>query len=542
MTITPKAIEIISDKIGEIQTNPPTNSMLDRLKRITTETLIVAETHESLGGFWPEPGTLTTTTPIGDPTDYKIDSRGNLSIRGPMTTDEGSFREDFSGTTIYKVIAGTITFTNNSKVITGVASTFTNGLIQYADYIKLSTDSDTTYAKILSIISDTELLLENVYTGSTATGTGYHAKFVPIIGAGGAITVASSICTITSGTTINSLTRISRDIDYGPLVMAVNASISVRRSNQIGYIGLTDDAIAPTISAYFQFDGTSVTTIKTVTQFSADPTDIESNTIVLVALSSVSKRYKIELAQEYVSFYVDDVLVSAHKNHIPSPYVYMQAMLGWVNTGTVVGTSLMQIDTIFIGNIDALQVMSGMGNLPVIISNPPIAPAFISTSGFEISLVITRPSDIIPYSINDLINNSVGSTTLPQFNFSVLGNLNYRFIEVTSVTIISNNGAASPKLAPYLHLFNVNNPGFAVTDNSPFLPTYTSLVNYRALSIGPSFTAIDTGDLCYLLTTPDKPMILKLSSSSRIFLALVNSSPYIPIADETIKVILKGRI
>ena len=31
---------------------------------------------ESLGGFWPEPGSLTTTTTIGDITNFNIDTIG----------------------------------------------------------------------------------------------------------------------------------------------------------------------------------------------------------------------------------------------------------------------------------------------------------------------------------------------------------------------------------------------------------------------------------------------------------------------------------
>ena len=542
MEITPRAIESIDNKIGEIQENPTANSVLDRLKRITTEKLTTAETHDSLGGFWPEPGTLTTTTTIGEPTNSKVDSRGNLSIRGPVTTDEGSLREDFSGTTIYYIEEGTLTFTNGSRTVTGVLTTFTDGTNQYADYIRLSTDPDTVYAKIESVISDTELLLENNYAGTTGTGLGYHTKFKPIIGPGGTITVESSLCLIESGTTNNTLTRITRDIDYCPLIFTVNAIISQRIANQTGYIGLTDDAITPTISAYFQFDGIDELIIKTVTQFSAQATDKETNTITLAQSTSSEHRYRLELAQEYAAFYVDDLLVSTHKNHIPSPYAYMNALAGWVNGIVPASTTTMSIDNIFIGNIDALQIITGLSSVPVLIGNTALLPVFTTTSDFQISLEITRPTDTTPYDINDLINNN-GSTTLPAFDFSILGDLTNRFIEILSIIIISNNGAITlPRLSPFIHLFNVNSPGFTVTDNSPFSPTYTQMINYRVLSIDSTFTPIASGSDCYLLVSADKDRILKLDASSKVYLALINSNAYIPSSSEKITVILQGRL
>jgi len=511
---------------------------------IATDLISSTPIHESLGGFWPEPGTLTTLTTIGETTDYKVDTRGNLSTRGPVTTDEGSVSEDFTGTTIYYIENGTLKFINNSNVVTGVGTTFTDGTEAYADYIKLSIDPDTAYAKIESVISDTELLLENVYIGTTGIGSGYHAKFKPLIGAGGAITVVNSLCSIASGATINAITKIFRSIDYCPLIFSTNVAVSKRIVNQTGYLGLTDNVTTPTISAYFQFDGTSDLIIKTVTQSSAQATEIETNTITLLTSTSTQRRYRIDLEQEYVAFYVDDNLIATHKTHIPGPYSYMDGLAGWVNGAVApASTTTMSVDSIYIGNVDSLVITSGLLNLPVVVSNSALVPVYTSNSDFQISLQIQKTGNSNDYSVGDIVNNA-GSSVLPPFDFSTLGNLQNRYINVTSVIVISNHGGVSisNEIAPVIHLFNSNTlTSTPVTDGSFFNPSYSEVIAKRVLSIDSvGITPIRIGTGCYLLSELSISRILQLDATCKTYLALINTTAYSPANGELITVILKG--
>lgn len=76
------------------------------------------------------------------------------------------------------------------------------------------------------------------------------------------------------------------------------------------------------------------------------------------------------------------------------------------------------------------------------------------------------------------MNNS-GSSVLPTFDFSTLGNLQNRYINVTSLNIISSNGGVSiaNEMVPVVHLFNANTiPGSTLTDNTPFNPSYTAVI------------------------------------------------------------------
>jgi hypothetical protein len=137
--------------------------------------------------FTPDDKNIFTT----DLADLSLDAENKLQIRGQILTDEGSFRDDFSGNSLSFTGTGTATFTNGSTTVLGIGTLFTAELT-FNEYIKKVSDSETLYVRISEIISDTELILMTGYAGTTATTTFMASSWDTTTPAGGSITVSNS--------------------------------------------------------------------------------------------------------------------------------------------------------------------------------------------------------------------------------------------------------------------------------------------------------------------------------------------------------------
>lgn len=76
------------------------------------------------GGFWPDPAATYPDDSIPSvPASPAVDAQGNLATRGPVTTDEGGFRESFNAALASPWVsapgAGTIAIANSVLTITG---------------------------------------------------------------------------------------------------------------------------------------------------------------------------------------------------------------------------------------------------------------------------------------------------------------------------------------------------------------------------------------------------------------------------------------
>jgi hypothetical protein len=576
----------INTKTGEVQASPTANTVLDRLKTVGTNT-----THLGIGGYQPETGSLTTLTKLGDNSDYKVDSRGNMNIRGMVITDEGSFRQEFQGTTLYNTIVGTsCTFTNGSRYVTGVATTFNDATFGYADYVKLSTDTDASYARIESITSATTLTLISAYTGTGGTGTGYMAAYTPLTGAGGSFTVGSSLANIVSGTTTASVTKLFRAIDFCPLIYVVNASISQRIANQTAYIGLSDNIANPTISAFFQFDGTSANTVKCVTQSSVNAADIDTDTITTLAVATNTiQRYRIELNQDSVLFLVNDVLIASHKNHITFPYSYMNGVIGWVNGTSPATTSTIVVDNTYIGNIDIVQVggpnldvmrtdmdsivaktgevqasptantildrlktigtnTSGVGtnnftatnstNLNTIKTNTDFLVTVGSLQGtdlFEYTTSIIRPSNTTAYAVNQ----AYAATAATAYSFTT-AHIS-QIVQIDEINITNNNTNAP--ITPTIYLAETAAP---VTWADQTIPSTLTMNNVPYMEIIPNTILVKipgNASNPNVLKVPIVNMNIKMltDSSAKLYFGVVTSTIFTPISGEYLTITIKGR-
>jgi hypothetical protein len=326
------------------------------------------------GAFYPESLYPIIEPGIEEDAYSNFDSAGNLAIRGSISTDEGSFRDSFVGTSLSRPITGTLTFTSGSTTVTGSGTSFTTSKINVfkSDYIKL--DADSTYYRVIKIIDDTTLIIDSPYAGTTASGAASFRKYYTKTDAGTSISVANSKCVLTSGTTANSEVALMKEIDYCPLIMSIKVSLSQRIANQIGYVGMVeagDHAIDPSNSTWFEFTGTSNTQV--VCKSSLD-TGVESTTIALPSGMSTDQelRYRIEVSQEYVQFSIEGVIVATHYNLIPDPYAVLNLHHAILNGATPPASSTtMSIDTVFISNANILQIQSGYTGIPLRVESAP---------------------------------------------------------------------------------------------------------------------------------------------------------------------------
>lgn len=501
---------------------------------VNTDAIKTNTTHNSLGGFSPETAILTTLTNLGDTSDYKVDSRGNMNVRGQVLTDEGSYREEFVGTTLYHTLVGTVTFTNGSRFVTGSGTAFTNKTFGYSDYIKLSTDTDASYARIESITSATTLTLVAAYTGTGGAGTGYTSSFTPLTGTGGSFTFGSSLANVISGTTTASVTKLFRSIDYCPLTIVVNATISQRIANQTAYIGMSDNVASPTISAFFQFDGTNANVVKLVTQSTAAAADIDTDTINLSTASTVSKRYKVEINQEAVLFTIDDILVGTHKNHIPTPYAYMNGVIGWVNGTSPASTSTIAIDNVYVGNYDSVSIYNNS-----IVGTVPNQASYTRPATFYCHVTLTRAANTSAYPAMGIINH-LANSTLPVFDFSAYGNLIGKTVRIKQVQF----GMATPRNLTYL-ITNQAAMGSQVwTDRTVFAPAAAdfyscqkTVVNYQPdIYVGGIASSMDNENPSLINAQMD------IDANNKLYLVLISVAGFTPASGELFDISIKGEI
>ena len=111
-----------------------------------TGTFTVTELLPQVAGYYPDQSnsySVGTITP-------SVDAGGSLITRGAVFVDEGSFREEFTGSSLDTLLTGTVTFTNGSTNVTGVGTAFTTEVPKYA-FVKKSADSETLYVAVNSI-------------------------------------------------------------------------------------------------------------------------------------------------------------------------------------------------------------------------------------------------------------------------------------------------------------------------------------------------------------------------------------------------------
>jgi hypothetical protein len=316
-------------------------------------------------GFRPDPSSYETSNRV----QVGIDSEKQLTTRGAVLTDEGSFRDDFTGASLATALSGTSAFSGTSVV--GTATSYTTQ-VQYQQWIKLDADSETSWALVAEVIDDTHLTLDSAYSGG-ASGAASVANWATSTGTGGSITVGTSNVSISSSTSAGSI-YIKRAGDYLPMVAEFYATVDQRRANQTVIMGFRDNWAAPRKRAEIQMTGTDPAKITLVTSAGTAAADIQSTTVSLPNSGSTvaSHEYSLEIAGDEVTLSVDGNIVASNSLHVPGPYDTMDVFAGIQNSAGGVAATVLALDVAFFQNVDRVEVANSFGASPL--------PATISQS------------------------------------------------------------------------------------------------------------------------------------------------------------------
>lgn len=322
-------------------------------------------------GYDPDPSGFQPPVSGGAATAsmHVLDPSGHVVVRGPVLTDEGSFRDDFPGVTLTPALTGVLTFTNGSTTVTGVGTLFTTELSK-AFYTRLGADSNAFLERVDLIVSDTELELEEPYGGAGGAGAAVRAFWLPTTVGTGVIAVAASVATLTVGAPMGDTAQIVREVDYLPLILTSHALISQRVVNQEAVIGFESaDPIYPGQRAVIVFDGVVNTTIKFITASSSAAADIQTTVVTLPGglTTATSHEYSISMAGRVCTLTFNGLIVARHLDHIPYPYTIVNAVHRIVNTGVAAAGTILTVEEVWLSNQDAIQVNNDLRADPLLV-------------------------------------------------------------------------------------------------------------------------------------------------------------------------------
>lgn len=294
---------------------------------------------------------------IGDPQQVLSDPSGQLAVRATVLTDEGSFRDDFSGSSLLTALTGTPTFTNGSTVVIGNGTAFTSE-VDTNSHVKITAHANSALARVSYVISDAQLVLDAPYTGATATGAASESSWQinqpasPANISLGSNSLLSILARVTSG----DICGINRSGDTQPFVLDVVAYISQRVANQQAVFGFQDTQFAPVEQAVFVFDGTDNTKIRCRTSFASDSTQETLATYPGSLTSAVAVVYEIQASADRCRFIINGTQIAEHRTHVYRPYTSMQQVAYIENTGTVASQTTFTLDSVYFQNKDVLSL------------------------------------------------------------------------------------------------------------------------------------------------------------------------------------------
>jgi hypothetical protein len=176
----------------------------------------------------------------------------------------------------------------------------------------------------------------------------------------------------------------------------------------------------------------------------------------------------------------------------------------------------------------------------VAVTNTLINQVYIRPTEFEISGEITRAANATAYVTNAIINGN-GVTTLMELDFTGLGAVGSRALQINSVAVLSSYGAATVKLNPVVHLFqNATITGQTLTDTTAFNPSYAISKTDDSVIFESLYTLVGHGSGCYKILQSEMMRNCKLNADGKLFAAIIAGAAYTPASAEKISVIIKG--
>lgn len=315
---------------------------------------------EFKSGFTPDPSSY----PTGLKGSLQFDGANSLQTRGPVHSDESSFRDHFQGSSLSSAISGTLTFTNGSTTVTGSGTSFISNLTtQY--FIKLNSDSETSWMQVGTIISDTELELVSAYQGSSGSGASSKTYWATGTASGASISVNSSKVTLVNGLSSGAHTFISRTVDYGPLFVQFKASCTSIQSNQDVYFGLFDDHENPTEKVAIQFSST-INNNQVIFRTGVNGQD-ETSTVTIpgTALINSENIYAFSITGNSVTLQINGKIVAQHKSYLPGPYSVLYAAAFLTNNAVLGSSTSLAIDFFWVNNSNRVEIANSYVGEPV---------------------------------------------------------------------------------------------------------------------------------------------------------------------------------
>lgn len=311
------------------------------------------------------------------PTYARFDPDGNTKIRGPILTDEGSYRTNFPNSSL-AINIGNLTFTSGSNTVTGSGITSTINDMHKGCYVYKTSDGPSFALQVINY-NDTAIVLEGPYQGTTGNGPASRQILNSKIAAGITISVTNGQAVASMGTTSGSAFELERDVDILPLIKQTDLSISQRILNQTTQLGFYDDTGAASASRYyawFVLDGTDSTKVRC--ESSRNPitaptgNEIQATTVTVPnsKTTAQSMRYKVELLFDRANFWLDGNLVAQHFVCLPLPDDLLTSSLRCTNNAATTSSTIINVNYDSCRNYNVVDTFNGQDTVTTTTPTP----------------------------------------------------------------------------------------------------------------------------------------------------------------------------
>lgn len=290
----------------------------------------------------------------------KTDGAGNFVTRGQAFTDEGSFRDNFFGDSLFQTLSGTFQFNNQSDVVLSNNADLSEMKTLFP-YLKLSTDTDDKFTQG-NLITKSSFGLFSNYKGTTGEGTAISSNWLPVSTENIGFYVSNSWLVIDS-TTSNTSAMIEKYMDYLPLKVSFKANLSKRITGQTISFGVYEqDGCKVTV----QFDGLDETKVSFITASKNSEIETETSVVSIPRGQKSSKNhvYTIEVTNGQCSLSIDDVVLAIHKDRIPDAYDPLYIFMK-VNNATIASTNTFKLDWVHFQSLDQVDISNTFSSTPV---------------------------------------------------------------------------------------------------------------------------------------------------------------------------------
>lgn len=315
-----------------------------------------------------------------------VDPGNQIRTRSTILTDESGYRINFSGNSVARSIGFANWTSGSDKVVAAGTTDFSLYDLHMGDYVFPDT-ATISAAKTVYHFSSTEICLNDAWTGASVTSAASSRQIMKTkTGTGQSVQVVNGQAVFVLGSTNNQTVELERDVDYLPLSKQTGFALSQRIANQTSQLGFYDENEdgdgSPRWFAYFEFTGTDNTQVlcktakSTIAAPTASETEITTATLPSGQTTNLSNRYKIEVAVDKVTFYINGQLVAQHYKSIPGPYDLLVSTTRVINeTGASTGTSAFvdydicrNFDRIDIGPANESETFT-MANMPNVVTS-----------------------------------------------------------------------------------------------------------------------------------------------------------------------------